>query len=640
MSMRDRHRSARRNLVLISSVIAIAAYQHDAYANTNWQEVAYKPLDSQEVTLHISGENVSVDDNPETVVSFYRRLPRDPFVANRKFSVRHVERAAKALEGSLQYANYEPVLVTPVLEWGDDLHADRSWLWRHHQLELAQIYLVAAQYQSEPSSHKYVEAMVQVIQDWSSANYTNPPPSRMSWNDNCTAYRLQNIICAFEYLRTHDHREKVLPLLVKMADTHCHILADPAFYSRHTGHGFTQAYTLYWASSYFPQLPKAQEYREVAEDRLYDEIGDLCTSEGINAENSPAYHIWVHAKLQFIYDMISSYDHEKDISFLETIVHSGWKFIAAFVKPNGQIPLVGDSIDISRLPLPEEGGIPDSATPGSGEALRQAYLFNRSQGNLGLKPPWVDTVFPASGYAVFRDQWHAPENFEQGIYLFFKATFRNSHHRHDDDLSFVLYGLGEDWIVDAGRFNYDEEDSMRQFMRSVEAHNTARPLGDFPIYRFAEDAPSGTGISDVLLSDEVSQVMGVAKMYSGATVTRRIAYRKPYEVELMDAVIVDDETKKLEGIELSFHFPDDKCIQLSDKHVSVSSPDGDSLEMRFQLSPVAMSVIRGRKSPMIGGWRSRQHGKLEKSKQLNVIFQDVGPSEPVQTIIRLIPSQR
>lgn len=47
-------------------------------------------------------------------------------------------------------------------------------------------------------------------------------------------------------------------------------------------------------------------------------------------------------------------------------------------------------------------------------------------------------------------------------------------HRHNDDGHILLYGLGEDWLIDSGMYGY-KYDQIRDYITSPSAHNLSFP---------------------------------------------------------------------------------------------------------------------------------------------------------------------
>ncbi|MFO7176905.1 heparinase II/III family protein, partial [Enterococcus faecium] len=54
-----------------------------------------------------------------------------------------------------------------------------------------------------------------------------------------------------------------------------------------------------------------------------------------------------------------------------------------------------------------------------------------------------------------REYWSAPPRaFNQATQVMMTAGYHGAAHKHADDLSLELYGLGRDFIVETGRYGY------------------------------------------------------------------------------------------------------------------------------------------------------------------------------------------
>src|SRR5678810_1461646 len=92
-------------------------------------------------------------------------------------------------------------------------------------------------------------------------------------------------------------------------------------------------------------------------------------------------------------------------------------------------------------------------------------VYSLTAGARGVQPTQTDRVFKKSGYAIFRDEWKQGDSFKQTVYLALKAGFLSANHRHQDDLSILLYGYGEDWLIDSGLYRYQENDPIRLYVK-------------------------------------------------------------------------------------------------------------------------------------------------------------------------------
>ncbi|PRN05731.1 hypothetical protein A0O30_06710 [Pseudomonas sp. LLC-1] len=114
------------------------------------------------------------------------------------------------------------------------------------------------------------------------------------------------------------------------------------------------------------------------------------------------------------------------------------KFLAAITLPNGILPIIGDT------------RWDDQSEP---EPLRSEVIIHD---------------YSKSGYLVAKGK----DRSEKEFCLIFKCCHDSNYHRHDDDLSIVLYYNGSIIFGDGGLYNHNEKDAKRIFIRSPLAHST------------------------------------------------------------------------------------------------------------------------------------------------------------------------
>lgn len=572
----------------------------------SWRSIASLPPQEIDPVLRIGDDILRPSSNPQDILRHFEQKPAHTYTG--RWMSKHVHTAKNAdrgkmwLEkGQIQYGNYAPVSVTvATLNWAESPFANFNWQWFHHQLMSVQ-YLLAAAKQSRDSPP--LETAKHIVRSWASNNYTRIFPSPQSWNDHSTAYRLRTLVCLFEQLRLERALDSdFCRLLLGMIDSHCRILADAAFFQRHTNHGFDQATILYWAADAFPEFVDSSHWLESSQQRVQEEIAFMFTPEGIHVENSPSYHIWLLAAVED-YLVLSGQNGRSDLA---SLISRGWEYAAYALLPNGKLPLVGDTElrDFSNA---------RSEVPTSGF---QSYMYSASRGMAGLKPAVADRVFPRSGYAVFRDKWHDPTHFDQTFYLYFKCSFLANYHRHDDDLSLVLYALGEEWVIDSGLYGYEEDQPIRRFVRSPEAHNTVIVNGAIAIRDVGKIPPPGSRITDYGIEPYTVFVTGESLMYKDYVVKRRLEYRKQSQIIVSDSVSgASTSPAKAPDYTVRFHFPMDKEIQVvGDNRVIISSRRGHVLSFEILPTPRSITVGSGNSKSRAVSWVSESITRVQPSQ--------------------------
>ena len=455
---------------------------------------------------------------------------------------------AKVLNSMYSYHGFKEVSLPETLEWNENPLNNRSWEWNHQQLTAID-FLMAAYFKAGDS--RFLRRSVELVESWARssldpANY----PSDFSWDDHATALRLERLLYLFEIIRKSDQIEnQQLESILYLIYVHMQILSEDDFFNKFTNHGFSQAAALYSASVAIPELSGAQNLKELAINRLESEIDFMFTKEGVHVENSPAYHYWMTSALEELREIFIHHQDTDLVFQIEAIIEKAINFLAYVAKPDGSLPLVGDST-LTRLNFSQEK--PYFSYP--------FFLYSASGGTKGEKPPYTDIVFPLSGYAVFRDEWHDSEDFDNTVFILFKSGFLSRFHRQDDDLNVVIWAFGENWLVDSGRYNYVESDPIRRYMRSPMAHNVPVLFGETPV-RDRKVLRDGTGIEEYGIGADHSYVQGKTTVYEYFDIIRRVDFFKPTSFKISDMVIPlgGKNPPKLHSY---FQIPDDKNIAL------------------------------------------------------------------------------
>ncbi|WP_345978199.1 heparinase II/III family protein [Sulfurimonas sp. HSL3-7] len=516
------------------------------------------------------------------------------------------DKGKKLLENIYSFDRFEPVHLSTVLTWKENPLSNRSWQWQFHQL-IFYIDLLAAHTKTKEA--KYLDRLVEILTSWYDCNYAEEHPSEMSWHDHTTALRLRSLIYIWEYLRNSEYAitEDFASILLNLVETHCNVLSVEKFYMKHNNHGFDQSLFLYLASVKFPEFENAKQWHDIAFDRLVDEVGIAFTSEGIHVENSPSYLVGMIQRVDLASKMIQHYEPGNSIE-LNDIINNALKALAYLVHPNGALPMFGDTDPGTRIPALNH------LKNNTNFQLFQYVHSQAQRGKVGENLP--DAVFEESGYAVLRDKWHEKDTYDDMTHLVFKCGFLSTFHRHDDDLNFILHGLGEEWFVDGGIYKYNEQDPYRKYLRSAKAHN-------IPVVPNAEvsriinkDADKQSKITDYFLNEETSWVAAKSFMYTGYCVTRRIEYIRPNRFIITDKV--DADTKEVTPYELMFHIPMDKKIEIRDDNsVYISGQNSHELHMLFDGEcTYSFELLSGEDNEEVIGWQSKVFGKIDAIQTL------------------------
>jgi len=358
-------------------------------------------------------------------------------------------RVKEFLAGDLRVGTFGKVECKFPIDWKADPHSNRTWQWLHHQLAILGDFscLIAS------GQHNYlVETACLIIDDWSEQNFVEELPNEFSWGDHSTAHRLKNLVNFLVTAQPLLSLRKIESYL-KLIDVHCKVLSTTKFFNKHTNHGLDQVLFLLLASCYFPQLKSAKRYQKIAVRRLEGEVEYGFAKDGVHVENSPQYHFILLNRLATLNSLVTLYNLKSTID-LPDLFSKEMTFARYIKRPDTLIPIIGDSEQKKAFLSPLFN------------TMQEYKDFHDDEG-LGT----VEShLFKDSGYYTYRKK--LTDNREDDLHLIVKCGYLSNYHRQDDDGSFVLMAYGEDWFVDGGLYKHKNDDPIRDYMRSVNGHNT------------------------------------------------------------------------------------------------------------------------------------------------------------------------
>jgi hypothetical protein len=428
-------------------------------------------------------------------------------------------RGELVLNNIFQYGNFDPKEILGELSWDENPYGDPTWEWLHHQLTSIE-YLIASYLNSKETRH--IEKAVYLLRSWSESNSgTREFTSKLAWNDHSSAYRLKNlIILSWVMVKNNQLKPEDIKFVFDILFLHIKVLAEDDFYSEHTNHGLDQSYFLYQATKYLEKFIEFGDIHNLALKRLISEIKFMFSDDGVHVENSPSYHIWITKKMLEIAKLIEF--SEKDA--IDSAIKKALNFIKHILKPDLTHPMIGDSqkfkIDLSYIYK---------------QYIDSELEYVLSGGLSGSKPKEKYGLFLNGGYIILRNAWIQAGDEKNLVHFVFKNSHKSDYHRQDDDLNFVLYAYGEDFLVDAGRFGYLETSKNRIFARSALAHNVPYIQNHLPI-RHKNILKFDPIIRVDEYSDNVIKFYSESYSYNGFTLARSVKFNPPHSFEFLDEI--------------------------------------------------------------------------------------------------------
>lgn len=572
--------------------------------NLHWlsAENLHKPI-----YLNMNGRRVELNRDIAEITEFYRNKEFDYFLLPRQKSFQDASslKCAENLKKNvylLRPKTDKPVTLPENLDWSENPFNDRNWEFWFHSWQFANCLRAGHQMTGDTW---YLQRLKWLVNDWWDDNFKPDFPSKgFSWYDHSIPKRLHELALIWEYVRRHEVLdEEFVHLTLQFAYWHARILAEETdIYVKHHNHGLDQSFRLFEASQIFPELDLAKSWQLLAAERLQDELVFALGNEGVHVENSPGYHSWISAYNVKIDQFAKHYTGAGILQNVRQLAEEGLKYLVAISRPDRFFPPLGDTANDVRVRAP----YPDLA----GMAWYEAFQYTSSDGERGVPPEQTSFVFPESGYYIYRDSWDLPGR-NESVHFVLKCGFLARGHRHNDDGNILLYGLGEDWLIDAGIYGYSPNDPYRNYVVGASAHNISIPLGaeeSQDLHRKDDHYRDDWGLVD--WADDRAQCK--SHMYVGYTYQRTMEVTGKRSFRLLDRLMPEVPTNTLtrEFVTI-FRVPDDKTV-LIDRHAStvhiMNSAGSAALEIDYNPEEISsVKLIRGEREGIMAlatsGWK-------------------------------------
>ncbi len=479
--------------------------------------------------------------------------------------------------------------------WNVNPLNNRSWDFQRHALRWMRPLVKAWKCEGDAES---LALATRTIEDWIRTNSKAPGASPYAWDDHATAQRAR-ILCWFWELRraSQEFDPDLARLLLASVYQHAVYLADERNYLPTSNHGMQTDASLLAIAIGFPEFKQSGDWRRLAAERLGRWVERNFSAEGFHLEQSPAYHFYAMRNVGLIIAFLRAND-EPIPDAIKRRMESAIAVYPYLIRLDGKIPNVGDSDDILtagwRATLTElwSAKLPPIA-PSSAPNPRddQASFILCFQ----------------VGYAIFTSYPVGRAEPESDTHALFRShSFRGTHGQRDA-LSFELFGLGRDWLVDSGKLTY-EDTPAREYMCSARAHNVV--LVDNVDFDFHTQR-----LLDVGRTQE-SGFVKVRHYLPKAEHTRRFDFHPPRSIVLTDELTsTDGEPHTYTQL---FHVsPGTQDEVVSPRETRLSVDDGRPCIIQQRGDQGEWSVVKGQREPLVQGWYSREYNKMVPSDTLH-----------------------
>lgn len=523
-----------------------------------------------------------------------------------------------------------------------------KWVWelnRHqHLVTLAKAYFLFG-------DERYANEVRDQILDWINAN---PYLRGINWTSPLEiSIRILNWTWALAFIRrspamTEDAFTKILLSIGQQAS---HIAHHLSAFSSANNHLIGEAAGLAFVSMVFPWLHKANIWRSKAMLILTSEIGKQICEDGVPAEQSIHYLIFI---LDF-YILVGELGKINNVPIPQiwyNRLFAAYEFLVSILDENDNFPQIGDSDDASVLRLDdcldanEYRSILSGLTVFLGLAKRREiaggwdeknhWLFGE-KGNSRYQSTEVDSsprqsnIFPQGGYAILRAPGRVISfDFAPLGYL---AT---ASHGHADALSIWVHINGKPLLVDSGTFAYQEGSLWRDYFRSTRAHNTVEIDGlEQSEMRgtFLWGRKAACELHHWEFSAEYDWVIASHEGYKqiGIHHKRSVIFLKPDCLCIMDDLLGIG----LHGVKQYWHFPANAAYEMRGDCQIVSLETQKVQIFRLDDHASQTSFHYGNMNP-IQGWISPYYGLKYRSPVLEYSLQAELPVKLI-TLINFSP---
>ncbi|MBG0917834.1 alginate lyase family protein [Exiguobacterium sp. SRB7LM] len=490
----------------------------------------------------LTASNLKSSGTARLAHEYMKQMPlHAPYEYEKLTPARAVDYANRAIRGDWSIPSKPYQLSVPNVDtfnWHRDIpsSSSNSYPFQIHYLtvlnQLTQAY-------NETGNTAYLKYGVRVVKSWTKAHpIANYKQYRWPYNDHGTSIRTFHLLNFWDaYKSSSLYKDTAFTgLMLRTLHDHGTLLATSSFYKNDHNHGIFQDMALTAIAQTFPQFDQSANWKNTADSRLDKQIRHSITSDAVHLEHSPGYQSYMYHVLDrfLIWAEANRFSLPSSMARVEQMP----KQLTYMIKPNGTLPIFGDTSGVRRNTsiIPHIEDFPE-------------LVFALTQGKEGTRPP-VTAKRISNQYSFMREYWASPPRaFNQATQVMMTAGYHSSAHKHADDLSIDLYGLGRDFIIETGRYGYTNRPE-RQRVFGVDAHNTVHRDGANLDLRSTMRGKSNIktvqNLGSTLLTIGESQLIG-----NGATHRRTLVYDREQTLIVYDRISSPATTKFVQRFHLA-----------------------------------------------------------------------------------------
>ena len=423
-------------------------------------------------------------------------------------------------------SGFKPIDIKDGINW-DYKHPNNSNTYQTylHSLNFINVFIELGIYEN---NEKLLKEARNIIKNWYKNNRTKL--NNYAWTEHPAASRILNII----YFQQQKHRFKLKERLFnKIISDHCEFLNDEKNYKMNN-HGLMMDNALLKASAFIQNEKIKKAYEEKALYRIRLALYRDFSRRGVHLENSPEYHRMVIIIYKQIMKTLKERKIDIDSNF-KNLYKTAVDFQSYLIKPDYEYPMIGDT-----------GRIKD-------ESITKRFM---------------DFVDYDSGLAIL--QHRNKRILSNSTYLTFKCGYQSKTHKHLDDLSIFYYVDGKDLFIDPGKYSYEKNNPIRNYLISPEAHSTVSIKNKNYKLSNPFNDNKNLKLTKFYSTPDYKTIAGINKLYEGITINRTIIITNEPVLIIVDRVIADKKEKVYQNFNLN---TEAEIFKISDLLYKVSLGD-------------------------------------------------------------------
>ncbi len=536
------------------------------------------------------------------------------------------EKADTLCTGEFTFLNQSVKFQDAYPDWIHTPDGDPLWSYNLHYFEYGYELLWA--YQLTQDVH-YIQHLVALMENWIEKN---PFWHEIAWNP----YPLSRRLIVWSTLLQHLQH---CPDIAKASLDYCAsslcqqitFLAANLEYDIDNNHLITNARALLWVGLIMGEHPEAHHWQRLGLQVLEREAKRQILPDGCHWERSASYQMVV---LQDYLETILLLDHCKQPvpKIFSDIVLQMLTFLRCIIRPDGELPLLNDSIHgypINLTALFSVGATyfncSDFKFPTVEPNCDELNIYlSWLLGHSGCSsyealdrsvPPTASVALAESGYYVMRSVAA-----ETTAYLIFDCgaigPAHSAAHAHADTLSFELVVGNQPIIIDPGVFEY-KLGKWRNLFRSTQSHNTVSVdnldqslfWGNFRVADMANAKVHQWQVSAVGAIIE-GEHDGYTRLANPVIHQRRIEQSKSLQWSITDTL--ENKAGGSHHYDWWFHLAPSQCIiDEVERTCSAQFASGIQLSIVVQESPEIHIALEE-------GWFSTQWKKKQKAPVIHL----------------------